>query len=150
RDGQVRRARRPAPYRDVVGTRRVPVPRDQGSPAGRSAVHDPLPLVLLVASRRRVRLRVRRPGSRDAEVGARVQPLRPVLEGRRAAEARRPAAALRGPVQGFLPLAAPLVSAGLTGPRSAWSTTINTPRYPGRTSRCTLPRGGRRCESGRR
>ena len=47
----VRRGMRPQQRHDFVGTRRVSLPSHQGLPAGRGAVHDPVPLVLPGPSR---------------------------------------------------------------------------------------------------
>src|SRR5262245_23067802 len=103
----MRTAERPV----IVGPRRVPVPRGQGSIADRSAVHDSLPLVLRVAPRRRVRLFVQRSRPRDGEMGARLQSIRSVFEERAQAEPRRAAALLRGSYRGALSRPAALVTA---------------------------------------
>ena len=61
-----------------------------------SALHAALPLVLSVAQGERVPRTYERHRSREAEVGAGVQPLRPVFEGLAAPEGRRADALLRG------------------------------------------------------
>jgi hypothetical protein len=63
------------------------------------AVHDPLPLVLRVASRERIRLSRGRHRSRDEALGAEVQSVRPVLEEPESPEARRVASVLRRPAR---------------------------------------------------
>ena len=60
-----------------------------------SALHAALPLVLPVAQGRRVHAADQRHRSRDAQVGAGVQPVRPVLEGRSATQSGRVDAVLQ-------------------------------------------------------
>ncbi len=99
RHGHLRAELRARERADVLGARRVPISPDEGLPAAARAVHDPLPLVLRVAPRGRVRLAHGRHGPRDAAVGTQVQPVRPLLEVAAAAAARRAATVLRGPAR---------------------------------------------------
>ena len=87
---------RPGQHPPVLGPRRVRLPRRQGPAAHRGAVRAAVPLVLPVAQGRRLQPPRQRHRSRDDEVGEGVQPVRPVLEGRRAAGCEGAAAVLRG------------------------------------------------------
>ena len=88
-------------YRENCGLRNVLmswghdeylVPRAEELSARAGALHDPLPLVLRLAPRRRIRLALRRSRPRDAALGAEVQSVRPVLEEPAAAELGRASA----------------------------------------------------------
>ncbi len=88
----LRRGLRTGQRADVLGARRVHVPRRQGLPARRGAVHDPLPLVLSRSPRRRVCPSDERRGSQVLRRRAGVQPVRPVHQSRRAPRRRQAAA----------------------------------------------------------
>ena len=76
---------------------------------GRSALHAPLPLVLSVAQGRRVHAPHQRHRPQHAEVGARLQSLRPLFQGLAAARRAGAHAVLPGARRGVLPRSAALV-----------------------------------------
>src|SRR5262249_5005781 len=94
---------RPAKREDVVGPRRVLIPRLQRLSARARPLHDSLSLVLRLASRGRLRRSLRRPRPGDAATCAGVQCLRPVLKEPNAAELDGTATILRGLDQQVLP-----------------------------------------------
>ncbi len=59
----------------LLGPRRVSLPRRQGLSAGAGELHDPLPLLLCLASGRRVQPIAGRPRPSNAALGTKVQPL---------------------------------------------------------------------------